>query len=470
MKEILPDVLAERYISPQMAEIWSPRRKARLERLLWIAVLKAQRDLGLEVPPGAIEAYEKAADNINLNSITAREKKLRQDVKARIEEFNALAGYELIHEGLTSRDVTDNVEQLQMFESMKLIRDKTVAVLHRLARRADEYFSLDMCGRSHNVPAQVTTLGKRFANVAEETLLAFHQLERFIENYPLRGIKGPMGTQQDMASLLGSKEKALEFEQRIKEHLGFSAVLDSVGQVYPRSLDFATVSIFTQLASGPTNLAKGIRLMAGHDLIHEGFGKERTGSTAMPHKINSRTCERIGGLKNILGGFLEMTSSLVGDQWHEGDVSCSVVRRVALPGSCFALDGLYEAVLTVLDEIEVFPAAIEQELKRYLPFLSTTALLTEAVRAGMGRETAHGIIKKHAVAAANEMRGGSPNAFIDRLSADESFPLDRRTIEYIVNKPDHGLAPEQVRRICGKVQKIADKYPQAALYNPEPIR
>lgn len=471
MKTVPPDVLADRYASTAMVTTWSSSRKVLLERQLWIAALKAERDLGLTVPKGAIETYERVIDEIDLDAIVAREFVLRQDVKARIEEFNARAGgLELIHEGFTSRDLTDNVEQLQLLESMQLIRDRTVAILKRLADRATEYALIDMCGRTHNVPAQTVTLGKRFANIAEEMLVAFDRLEHLITRYPLRGIKGATGTQQDMAHLLGSNEKALQLEERIREYLGFSAVLESVGQVYPRSLDFEVVSVFTQLASAPANLAKMIRLMAGHELAHEGFGAEQTGSTAMPHKMNSRTCERINGLLIVLGGYLAMTRGLLGDQWYEGDVSCSVVRRVALPGACFTLDGLYEAAMTVLDEMEVFPTMIEQEFLRYLPFLSTTRLLMVTIKKGMGREAAHKIIKKHAVAAVGAMRKGSANTFVERLAADGEFPLDQQTIEEAMANPDHGLAPEQVRRVSRKIAAITEKYPRAAAYTPEPIR
>lgn len=468
MKRVIADVLAERYVSSAMAAIWSPERKVAIERRFWVADLKAKRDLGRPIAEEAIAAYERAVDRVDLASITGREARLRQDVKARIEEFNALAGgLQLIHAGFTSRDLTDNIEQFQMLEATTLLRDRSVAVLRRLAEHAEKYADLNLCARTHNVPAQTTTLGKRFANVAEEMLIAFNRLEHLIARYPLRGIKGAVGTMQDMADLLESPERALELEQRLVEHMGFSRVLESVGQVYPRSLDFEVLAIFNQLASGPGNLAKTIRLMAGHGLLHEGFGQEQTGSTAMPHKMNTRTCERVSGFVAVLGGFLAMIHHLLGDQWNEGDVSCSVVRRVALPGSCFALDGLYEAIMTVLDEMEVFPAAIEQELRRHLPFLSSTRLLMAAVKHGLGRETAHRIIKSHALAA---IRAGAPETFVERLADDSDLSLPRETIEATVAEPEHGLATMQVRRVCDLVAAIAAKYPEAAAYVPEAIR
>ena len=170
-------------------------------------------------------------------------------------------------------------------------------------------------------------------------------------------------------------------------------MLDSVGQVYPRSLDHDVLSALVQVAAGPSSLATTIRLMAGNELVTEGFKEGQVGSSAMPHKMNSRSCERVNGLTVILRGYASMAAELAGDQWNEGDVSCSVVRRVALPDAFFAIDGLFETFLTVLDEFGAFPAVIEAELRRYLPFLATTKILMAAVRAGVGRETAHEVIK-----------------------------------------------------------------------------
>ena len=238
-----------------------------------------------------------------------------------------------------------------------------------------------MAGRSHNVAAQATTLGKRFATVAEEMLIALDRVEELLARYPLRGIKGPVGTAQDMLDLLGGDaDKLAELEQRIAGHLGFERVLTSVGQVYPRSLDFDVLTALVQLAAAPSNLATTIRLMAGHELVTEGFQPGQVGSSAMPHKMNTRSCERVNGLAVVIRGYASMAGELAGDQWNEGDVSCSVVRRVALPDAFFAIDGLFETFLTVLDEFGAFPAVIQRELDRYLPFLATTKVLMGAVR------------------------------------------------------------------------------------------
>src|SRR3954453_24087026 len=413
-----------------MAAIWSPAHKVVLERQLWVAVLRAQAELGGDAPDGAIEAYQavvnRGADAVDLDSIAARERVTRHDVKARIEEFAALAGHEQIHKGMTSRDLTENVEQLQVLSSLRLVRIKALAALARLARRAAEYDALVLAGRSHNVAAQATTLGKRFASAADELLVAVRRLDELIARYPLRGIKGPVGTAQDMLDLLdGDVDKLATLEREVANHLGFEQILTSVGQVYPRSLDWDVCSTLVQLAAAPSSLAKTIRLMAGNELVTEGFRPGQVGSSAMPHKMNSRSSERINGFTVLLRGYAAMTGELAGDKWNEGDVSCSVVRRVALPDAFFAMDGLLETTLTVLDEFGAFPAVVERELDRYLPFLASTKVLMAAVRKGVGRETAHEAIKENAVAVAREMRekGIERNDLFERLAADSRLGL-----------------------------------------------
>jgi adenylosuccinate lyase len=470
-KEEYPDVLADRYATPFMVNLWGQKNKVISLRRLWVAGLRSQREFGMLIPLEAIQAYESQVYKVNLDSIKQRELVTKQDVKANIEEFNALAGFELCHAGFTSRDETDNVEQLQILESLKYIRDHTVAILGRLELKMREFSVLRICGRSHLVPGQVTTLGKRFGNIAEELLRAFEKLEILIESYPMRGIKGAVGTQQDMYDLLENEEKVRGFENLIREYLGFGQVLRCVGQVYPRSLDYEVVSTLVQLSSACGNFAKMIRLMAGLDLAHEGFKEGQTASSAMPHKINSRTCERINGLVHVLGGYESMIKSLIGDQWFEGDVSCSVVRRVALPGAFFAMDGIIESMLTVLDEMQIFPEMITAELRKYLPFLSSTKILMAMVKKGMGREEAHAIIKKHALTSLKEVREGKENPFVELLCHNLSFLFMNPSEVYsIVSKPDDGLAFSQVMDVCGnQIFPILQKYLKAVDYIPEPI-
>ncbi len=473
----VPNVLATRYAGADLVELWSPEHKVVLERRLWLAVLRAQDDLGLDVPEGVLADYERVVDEVDLGSIAARERVTRHDVKARIEEFNALAGHEQVHKGMTSRDLTENVEQLQIRSSLALVRRRMVATLARLGRLAAEHESLVMTGRTHNVAAQATTLGKRFATVADEMLVALERLDDLLARYPLRGIKGPVGTSQDMLDLLGGpddrgQERLAALELRVARHLGFDRTLTSVGQVYPRSLDFDVVSALVQAVAGPANLATTIRLMAGLELVTEGFKEGQVGSSAMPHKMNTRSCERVNGLAVVLRGHLSMVSELVGDQWNEGDVSCSVVRRVALPDAFFATDGLFQTFLTVLDEFGVYPATVQLELDRYLPFLTTTKVLMAAVREGVGREQAHEAIKEHAVGVALEMRAGlAVNDLFDRLASDPRLRLTREQVAGSVAAPIEftGAARAQVAEVVRRVAEVVATEPDAASYAPGAI-
>ncbi len=471
---MIPNVLAERYASAELKNIWSSEGKILLERELWIAVMKAQKELGLDIPQEAIDAYEKVKNDIRIDEINRREKTTRHDVKARIDEFCALAGFEHIHKGMTSRDLTESVEQLQVFKSLKLIRFKLAASLYRLCLLAKEHRDTVIAARTHNVIAQLTTFGKRLSEFGEDIFRALERIDTLISEYPARGIKGAVGTQLDQLTLFGGDaQKALDLDDKIRRQLGFERSFSATGQVYPRTLDFECVSALYQAGAGASSFAKTLRIMAGAELASEGFSKGQTGSSAMPHKMNSRSCERINGFHVILRGYMEMAASLGGDQWNEGDVSCSVVRRVMLPDSFFAIDGLLETFLTVLNQMVVNKAVIKAECDRYMPFLLTTTVLMKAVKKGMGREDAHEIIKKHAVATANAMRAGeiSENDLFKRLADDPKMPLDAAELDAIRREGGKafGLAPQQTDEFCARALALLEKFPEAKVYQPAPI-
>ena len=488
---VIANVLAERYASPAMQAIWAPERKIGAERRLWVAVMRAQAESGVtfggDDPATVLAAYEAHLDDVDLASIAARERVTRHDVKARLEEFDALAGYEHAHKGLTSRDLTENVEQAQIVTALRLVHAKAITVLARLGDLAVRHAEQPIVARTHNVPAQVTTLGKRFANAADELLVGRGRLVGLLERYPLHGLKGPVGTAQDLLDLLGGDAALLAGLEAavagaVRGGLGLGDPLAqamagehdgvlcaAIGQVYPRSLDYDVLTCLVQLAAPCSNMATSIRLMAGNELVTEGFRPGQVGSSAMPHKMNPRSCERVNGLLVILRGYAAMVGELAGGQWNEGDVSCSVVRRIALPDAFFALDGLFETFLGVLDGFGAFPAVIEAELRAHLPYLATTKVLMAAVRNGLGREQAHEIIKRHAVAAALRQREtGEPNTLRDDLAGDERLGLSRPQVEAILGDPldMSGAAVGQVRVVVDRVARLVAGYPAAAAYTP----
>ena len=462
-----PNVLAGRYASERMRALWAPERRVVRERRLWLAVLEAQRKLGLDVDQSVVDAYEEVVEVVDLESIAAREAVTRHDVKARIDEFCALAGHESIHLGMTSRDVTENTEQLLIHDSLRVIRDDLVAVVARMADLAEAHASTVMVARTHNVAAQATTVGKRIADAAAETMLGYSRVEELLDRYPLRGIKGPVGTRLDQLDLLGSAEAVDELERLVAEHLGFGRVLDASGQIYPRSLDLDVVAALVQAVSGPASLATTVRLMAGHGLVSEGFRDGQVGSSAMPHKANARSSERIGALATVLDGHLTMAASLAGRQWNEGDVSCSAARRVMLPDAFCAADGLLHTALGVLEELQIDEAALAAELERFLPLLATTRLLTALVRAGMGREAAHEVLAEPTRRAAQQAAGDDPvdlGVMLDQLAADERVPLGRADLAQLMADPERfaGTAPEQTARVIGAARDVVARHPQAA--------
>ncbi len=468
------NVLSKRYATKKMNEIFSEKGRILLERELWIAVLKAQQKLGLDIPEKVIQAYEDAKDRINLTLIREIEEKTRHDVKAKIEAFNLEAGgFQQIHRGLTSRDLTDNVDQIQVLRASRIIFNKYIAILKQLITKAHQYDCIILTARTHRQAAQPTLLGRRFAMWAEELYLALVEFESFLERYPLRGMKGPVGTQVDLLHLLGTPDRVSKFEKMITKELGFHSVFVSPGQIYPRSLDYQLASHLALLSSACENFAKDMRLMSGHELVTEGFKEGQVGSSAMPHKMNTRSSERICGLCTLLKMYADGTSRISGDQWEEGDVSCSVVRRVIIPDMFYVSDGLCETMLTVLKEMGVYQNMIQTEVDRYLPFMASTELLIEAMKRGLGREQAHAIIKKHATAEALKMReeATSRNMLAIRLGRDPEFPLLAADIEDILAKKERfvGNARQQIIIIAKQIEPLLQKYYHATRYDPQPI-
>lgn len=470
-------MLSQRYATKEMNEIFSEEGKILLERDFWLTVLRAQKELGLDVPEGVIESYEQARDDIDLGLIKEIELKTKHDVKARIEAYNiAAGGVEYIHLGMTSRDLTDNAEQLQIRKAARLIFGKFISVLRHLLEKAEDYRHIEITGRTHHQAAQTTLLGRRFSMWAEELHIHLTDFERFIENYPLRGLKGPVGTQFDMVNLLGSKDKAEELERKVAEQLGFRNVLEATGQVYPRSLDYKLVSHLTSLASSCENFAKTLRLMAGHELVTEGFQEGQVGSSIMPHKMNTRSSERICAFSELLKMYSDGASRLAGDQWEEGDVSCSALRRVIIPDAFYTTDGLIETTLTVLNQMGAYPAIINKEIDRYLPFLATTEILSIALHHGVGREKAHSIIKKYAVSEALRMRetGSEDNNLVELLAKDPTFKeagISRNELLGIFENRSHfvGNAYRQIDAVIRKTKPMLERYAGEAVYEPGDI-
>ena len=470
------NVLSRRYATKEMNYIFSEEGKILAERELWIAVMKAQKELGMYIPAEDIEKFERAKHDINLQRITEIEKVRKHDVKARIEAFvEAASGAgEFIHLGMTSRDLTDNVEQMQNLQAAGFVFNKYVSVLRHFLDKASAYSHIVLTARTHHQAAQPTLLGRRMAMWAEELLFHVTDLESFIEKYPLRGIKGPVGTQSDMNTLLKDADKVDRLEGMVAEHLGFSAVLHAPGQVYFRSLDYALLSRLAGLSAAVESFAKTMRLMAGYELVTEGFKEGQVGSSAMPHKMNTPHSERICGLSESLKAFVDGASRISGDQWEEGDVSCSVPRRIFLENAFYASDGICETTLNVLNGMGEYPVLISREVDRYLPFMASTELLSMAVGRGVGREQAHTAIKKQMIAGALAMRQGGAFQMAPALAQDELFSkagITESEIREVLDNQQHfiGNAYSQILKVVSQATAYTGRFPSAAAYEPKPI-
>jgi len=457
-------LVGERYASYEMREIWSREKKIIMERKLWIAVMKIQAEFGVEISKATISDYERVLLDINLGSIDSRELELGHDVKARIEEFNALAGHEQIHLGMTSRDLTENVELIQIKLAIELITMKARVLLLKLADKSETLADKLIVARTHNVPAQLTTLGKKFANWAEELEIAELNLENLLFRIPIRGIHGAVGTNLDLKELLGRNVE--KFNEILIKELGFERVLNAPAQIYPRSIDFEVVASLFQLVASPNSMATNIRLMSGLGIASEGLPNGKTGSSAMPHKINPRLSERLNSLVAILKGHLTMIADISGTQWNEGDVSCSAVRRVALPDAFCVTDAILEIAIYLLDQIEFNDDELKREINAHIPELCSSSVLMLAVKQGVGRELAHKVIKEHATAS---KRGAD---FFELVLGDPSLEIGKGDIDKLKGdlKLLAGDAPAQAKKVAFSIKERLAKKIDLANFHPSTLR
>jgi adenylosuccinate lyase len=315
----------------------------------------------------------------------------------------------------------------------------------------------------------VTTLGRKFATWGEELLFALEHLEEFMKRLPMRGIKGAVGTASDLEQLLPGKSEIIENE--LASLLGFDQLLSVPSQIYARSIDLEMVAILNQLAAAPANVAINIRLMSGYGLVSEGFEKDQTGSSAMPHKVNPRLSERVNSLSALLKGYLTMVSEMSGGQWNEGDVSCSAVRRIALPEAFSAIDAILETTIHVFASLHIYEDKLKDELNECLPSLLSSTLLMHAVNAGVAREFAHQRIKQHFLEKQNDDHDGAGSGFIERVLQDKELKIDASVVQSLLEMPIHlsGLASQQAKKFAEEVMNKIRNYPDAMSFRPSRI-
>ncbi|HXE55274.1 MAG TPA: adenylosuccinate lyase [Tepidisphaeraceae bacterium] len=425
--------LASRNASREMLRLFSPAHKFGLWRRLWLELARAERELGLSrISPEALVQMEADLDTIDFDRARDWEKRLRHDVMAHVHTFEeaAPAAKGIIHLGATSQYVVDNADLIIMREAMKLLSARLANAIDALGAFALKWKDLPTLGYTHFQPAQLTTVGKRATLWAQDLALDLEELEHRIATLRFRGVKGTTGTQASFLSLFnGDHAKVEKLDRMVTERFGFRESFAVTGQTYPRKVDAQVVSSLAGIAASVHKFCNDIRLLAGMKQIEEPFEAEQVGSSAMAYKRNPMRCERATGLARFVISLSNSPLQTAAEQWFERTLDDSANKRLAVPEPFLAIDGALQIVIDVARGLVVYPKTIEAAVRAELPFMATEEILMAAVQAGGDRQDLHERIRKHSLAAAEQVKlHGQANDLIDRLKTDPTFnaiPLDR---------------------------------------------
>ena len=439
--------LVSRYASAEMSYIWSPDRKYRLWRRLWLALAEAERDLGLSITKKQLVEMRRHLDDIDYARARRYERRLRHDVMAHVRAFGdqCPSARGIIHLGATSCFVTDNSELMQMREALGLVRVGLLNTIDALARFARKYQSLPTLGYTHFQPAQLTTVGKRATLWLQDLLMDLGAVESVLANLRFRGAKGATGTQASFLELFrGDARKVLRLERLVAKKMGFRAVYPVTGQTYPRKVDSVVLAALSGVAQSAQKFATDLRLLSHLREVEEPFEEKQVGSSAMPYKRNPMRAERMTALARFVITLSQSAAVTAAEQWLERTLDDSANRRLTLPQTFLAADGILRIYQNVASGLVVNREVIREHVHRELPFIACERVLMEAVRAGGDRQELHERLRRHAHAALDEVKAGRRNDLFDRLGADRAFagvPL-----QGLLDARQHvGLAPEQTR-------------------------
>jgi adenylosuccinate lyase len=441
--------LTGRYASAEMSRIFSPATRYRTWRRLWIALAEAQRDLGLPIPPEALDAMRAAADDIDLERAAELERELRHDVMAHVRLFGEAAppaaGW--IHAGATSCFVTDNGDLLLQRDALGLVRSRLLACIARLADFARTHKDTPTLGFTHFQPAQPTTVGKRATLWIQDLLLDLEEVDFRLDRMRFRGIRGATGTQASFVELFeGDTAKVDRLDQAVAKAFAFERRFGVTGQTYPRKADYGVLAALAGVAASASKFANDVRLLQHLREVEEPFGDAQIGSSAMPYKRNPMRSERINALARHAILLSLDPAFTAATQWLERTLDDSANRRIAIPEAFLTTDAVLLLVHQVAAGLRVNRVVIRERLARELPFVATEALMMRAVRGGADRQEVHERIRRHAVASAERAAetGGAPD-IVDRLVADDAIGLEEAEIRDALRPELHvGRAPEQV--------------------------
>ena len=455
-----PHPLIDRYASPEMAGLFSPRRKARTWRELWISLAEAQRSLGVDIPESALAALREARDEIDLDRVAELEAELRHDVMAHVRHYGEVApeGRGYIHLGATSAFVGDNADLLRHRDALAMVRRRILACIAALAEFARDHRDLPTLGYTHFQPAQPTTVGKRACLWIQDLLLDLEQVDSVLGELRLRGARGTTGTEATFLELFdGDGDRVDRLNEMLAERFGFAGVYDVVGQTYPRKVDQRCLSVLAGLGASAGRFGNDVRLLQGLGEMEEPFGSRQVGSSAMPYKRNPMRSERICALSRHLTALEVDAAWTASVQWLERSLDDSANRRISLPEAYLTADAVLQLIQNVAGGLVVHDAVIERRMERYLPFLLTEEIIVEGVRRGGDRQALHERIRGHAMEARRRMdEGAVENDFPERVSGDPEIPLDKEALASLADPADLvGRAPEQVERfLARRVQPV----------------
>ena len=474
VKDTYESPLSARYASKEMKYIFSPDKKFRTWRKLWIALAESEKELGLPITQEQIDELKAHADDINYEVAQEREKIVRHDVMSHVYAYGVQCpnAKGIIHLGATSCYVGDNTDIIIMTEGLKLIRNKLITVIRNLSKFADEYKALPTLAFTHFQPAQPTTVGKRATLWLQELLMDLEDVEYQLSKAKLLGSKGTTGTQASFLELFdGDHEKCKMLDRKIAEKMGYKACFPVSGQTYSRKLDSQFLNVLAGIAQSAAKFSNDIRLLQHLKEVEEPFEKNQIGSSAMAYKRNPMRSERIGSLSryvmvDVLNGYFTTAT-----QWFERTLDDSANKRLSVPEAFLAVDGILSLYANVADGLVVYPKVIEQRLRKELPFMATENIMMDAVKKrGADRQQLHEKIREHSMAASRVVKvEGGENDLLERIAADEAFGVTLEELEKIL-KPENytGRAKEQTEDFLNEgIKPVLEKYADVESDKPE---
>ena len=474
VKDTYESPLSARYASKEMKYIFSPDKKFRTWRKLWIALAESEKELGLPITQEQIDELKAHADDINYEVAQEREKIVRHDVMSHVYAYGVQCpnAKGIIHLGATSCYVGDNTDIIIMTEGLKLIRNKLITVIRNLSKFADEYKALPTLAFTHFQPAQPTTVGKRATLWLQELLMDLEDVEYQLSKAKLLGSKGTTGTQASFLELFdGDHEKCKMLDHKIAEKMGYKACFPVSGQTYSRKLDSQFLNVLAGIAQSAAKFSNDIRLLQHLKEVEEPFEKNQIGSSAMAYKRNPMRSERIGSLSryvmvDVLNGYFTTAT-----QWFERTLDDSANKRLSVPEAFLAVDGILSLYANVADGLVVYPKVIEQRLRKELPFMATENIMMDAVKKrGADRQQLHEKIREHSMAASRVVKvEGGENDLLERIAADEAFGVTLEELEKIL-KPENytGRAKEQTEDFLNEcIKPVLEKYADVESDKPE---